>query len=306
MCAGLGLCLLLCSCEILAPLDDVNADAALSRPVCEALPAQKVKSVPPSGTGPDWTVVLVPYAGEADAAYIDKTEVTVEEYQPWADANAGSFTSWHPWCQWKDRGPSNPSGVPADACSTSIPTNQPEPFARKKPIRCVDWCDAEAFCRTARGGRLCYVAAGGGAVAPEGRPDEWKSACSNRSRTVWPWGDTSSQPNICNLGQQAGCGASGFTCGPAPVQTFRDCRNESGAFDLIGNVAEWADLCGNQSLSDSTGSCITMGGSYADSLERLSCGTYFSNFPKSSRSPAVGIRCCYDLTPLERQTCGLP
>jgi len=80
----------------------------------------------------------------------------------------------------------------------------------------------------------------------------------------------------------------------------------NGAFDLIGNVAEWVEGCATQSLSSADGACLTLGGGYDDPLERLNCGSVFGALPKSTRSPRLGIRCCYDLTPLERQTCGLP
>src|SRR5260221_8882573 len=40
--AGFGLCLSLGSCEIVAPVDDVNPDAASSGHFCDALPIQKV------------------------------------------------------------------------------------------------------------------------------------------------------------------------------------------------------------------------------------------------------------------------
>src|SRR5208337_33032 len=102
------------------------------------------------------------------------------------------------------------------------PASQGLPFDPQKPIRCVDWCDAQAFCTAARGGRLCYRVASGGSAQPENKNNEWPSACSNSDTTEWPWGNPDA--GVCNLGQPPqGCGTSGFSCGPAEVGTFGAC-----------------------------------------------------------------------------------
>jgi formylglycine-generating enzyme required for sulfatase activity len=122
---------------------------------------------------------------------------------------------------------------------------------------------------------------------------------------VWPWGDVP-KSNACNLGQQAGCGGFGFSCGPVPVRSFEGCRNGNGIFDLIGNVTEWLGNCAALKVDAPEGACSTIGGSYDDTIENLTCRNALSTFSKSGRSPRIGFRCCYDLTPVERQTCGLP
>ncbi len=302
--SSLGQCLLLfaCSCELVAPLRDVEKPEASVDLGCGELPRAKVESTT-TGSGPDWGVVLVRLAASPEAIYMDKTEVTVAEYQPWVDGSGGSFTDWHAWCSNKTPGASNPAKAAMDACTATIPARQTDPFALEKPIRCVDWCDAEAFCRTARNGHLCYKSVGGGTALPENKADEWSSACNNAATTVWPWGDAHDL-SACNLGQSHACGSFGFSCGPVPVQTFPRCRNVNGNFDLIGNVAEWLGTCAANMTSPESG-CQIAGGSYDDELDSLNCSDLKAQ-PKYGRSPAIGFRCCYDLTLAERQKCGLP
>jgi Sulfatase-modifying factor enzyme 1 len=302
----LGVCVWLCCCEVLAPVDDVNMDASVheARPSCHALPTTEGKSVV-SGAGPDWTAVLVNLSGTRDAIYMDETEVTVGEYQSWVDGDGLSFTDWHTWCQWKKSGASNPAKTPQDECVRAIPSGESAPFVSDKPVRCVDWCYAEAFCRVARGGHLCYDSAIGGSVLPEDTANEWLSACDNGGATAWPWGNEQ-DPTLCNLGQQSVCGAGRFSCGPVPVRSFAACHNANGNYDLIGNVDEWLGNCEAIGADSPDGGCITAGGNYDDVLEHLSCARLPRGPPKSTRSPRIGFRCCYELLPIERQMCGLP
>jgi formylglycine-generating enzyme required for sulfatase activity len=193
-------------------------------------------------------------------------------------------------------------------CAMTIPGNQADPFMSDKPIRCVDWCDGEAFCRIARGsgnlGHLCYRTVSGGTVQPENQKAEWPSACSNSGNTTWPWGDMA-DGGVCNLDQQ-GCGSSGFSCGPASVQTFPSCKSASGIFDLIGNVSEWLGICGANNATSPDTPCMMAGGGYLDTLASVGCFNVEPSLAKSGRRPDVGFRCCYDLTPADRQQAGLP
>jgi sulfatase modifying factor 1 len=297
----LGFAPLIGACEIIAPLDDVNQDAGSGKG-CASLLGSKILT---DSTGAMWGAAVVPIANSPECIYMDTTEVTVAAYTAWATANPG-FTKWHVWCAWKGTGPSNPAGATADTCAANVPTSQELPFAPQKPIRCVDWCDAEAFCRSARGGRLCYRYSVGGSSQPEGVNNEWPSACSNASTTEWPWGN-SRDGGVCNVGQSPqGCGTDGFSCGPAVVQTYPTCVNQAQIFDLVGNVSEWLGVCSAQMLTTASSSCMIAGGSYANPFDTIRCDDVSSLRPKSSRLPDVGIRCCYDLTLVERRDAGLP
>jgi formylglycine-generating enzyme required for sulfatase activity len=253
-----------------------------------------------------WASALVQITNSPACIYMDATEVTVAAYTAWATANP-TFAAWDPACTaWKPPGPSNPAASPGDTCTASVPSSQADPFDPQKPIRCVDWCDAQGFCNAARGGRLCYRAAVGGSLQPENKADEWPSACSNSGTTAWPWGDDP-DAGECNVGQPPqGCGTNGFSCGPVEVAMFGTCVDRAKVFDLIGNVSEWMGICSAQGITTGASSCETAGGSYADPLDSIHCNDLLGvEYPKSSRRAEVGFRCCYDLNLIEKQDAGL-
>jgi hypothetical protein len=84
------------------------------------------------------------------------------------------------------------------------------------PINCVDWMQADAYCK-AQGKRL---------------PDqtEWQFAASNGGRTQFPWGDSS--PDVTRAKWTS-------SDGTAPVGSFPAGATQSGLQDLSGNVWEW-------------------------------------------------------------------
>ncbi len=268
-------------------------------PNCNAL--DPMETISPYDGGLTRQAALVRLPQGSGCVYMDQTEVTVAEYRAFADSNA-RFQSWDPRCvSWKQT-LSNPSRTPDDACT--IPRDQADPFADQKPIRCVDWCDAQAYCQSAPRGRLCYQLANGGSAQPENMPDEWPSACTNAGTTAWPWGNA---PDLtaCNVDQpDQGCAAAGFSCGPVAVATFPGCVGPSKIYDLIGNVREWIGVCEAVGASAPDGACDTGGGGYGDPIE--SCTNPNGAVAKSNRRPDVGVRCCYDLSETQRQVAGLP
>lgn len=301
-----ALCL---GCELIAPLPDLNEVEPVPEPqVCGGLDLSKVKTREVDGATLEWSVAAVPLSGVGECIYMDKTEVTVQDYGEWADAHP-TFDDWDSLrCPgWKTDGPSNPAANEDDECVQGIDSDEYDPFALEKPIRCVDWCDAEAFCRSQRGGRLCYRQGGGGGFYPANRPDEWTSACSNTGSTVWPWGDED-EPERCNVDQpNGGCGTGvSFSCGPAAVGSLADCRNANGISDLVGNVKEWIAQCDGVDPLSASSRCHVLGSSYNSALDMLGCADYLGGpQAQSTHSSEIGFRCCYDLTPQERQEAGL-
>lgn len=65
------------------------------------------------------------------------------------------------------------------------------------------------------------------------RRDEWRYAATARGGYLYPWGDhfRAEWVNSWELGLDA----------PTPVGTFESGRAEGGAYDLLGNVAEWTE-----------------------------------------------------------------
>ena len=229
--------------------------------------------------------------------WMDRTEVTVDQYESWQEDVPANGIEWDPtWCDWKgDR--SDPMGAAGDACVAEIPPLDVQPFAPKKPMRCVDFCEAEAYCRWAKK-RLCHDSSAFGTQGPRVFPREWVQTCSNQSTTVYPWGNDAA--DYCNTGQMPpdDCISTTGNCGAAPVGQMTNCSTPGGVMDLTGNVAEWVYSCNHFDSSASlepTG-CLTRGGGYDAPLQACD---HERTIPNDSREPALGFRCCTDLAPDE-------
>jgi formylglycine-generating enzyme required for sulfatase activity len=231
--------------------------------------------------------------------WMDRTEVTVEQYERWRGDVPADGIAWEPdWCGWK-RVRTDPIGDPDDACAAEILGFDRPPFAPRKPMRCVDFCEAEAFCRWADK-HLCYDADGLGAQGPRGNPQEWRLACTNQMTTRYPWG--TEELDVCNTGQTSNaCIGASATCGPVLVGQKVDCKTPGGIVDLLGNVSEWVFSC-NYVVSPEPTGCLTRGGGYDDPLLACEAETTLRN---SVRKPSLGFRCCANLTPGEEEEIAL-
>jgi formylglycine-generating enzyme required for sulfatase activity len=235
--------------------------------------------------------------------WIDQNEVTVENFNQWQSSVSSDAVAWDPtWCAWK-RERSDPQSDPNDACRAQFPRFDVQPFAPGKPMSCVDFCEAEAYCRWA-GKHLCHAGDIYGVQGPRGEPQESLLACSNSLATRYPWGDA--EDDRCNTGQtEESCITTFGVCGALPVGAKRGCTTASGIADLLGNVAEWVFSC-NLILTDEgrapTG-CQIRGGGYDSPLKDC---TWQVTMPNDTRLPSVGFRCCADLSPEERLVVNQP
>jgi formylglycine-generating enzyme required for sulfatase activity len=237
----------------------------------------------------------------SDCAWIDRTEVTVEQYQRWQDDVASDAVSWEPtWCAWKTTR-TDPIQAADDECVNQLLSFDLQPFAPSKPMRCTDFCEAEAYCRWA-GKHLCHDTSGLGIQGPHGYPQEWQLACTNGGTTRYPFGNDSS--DACNTGQSAeSCVGFTGTCGVRPAGAESECANQRGVMDLLGNVAEWVFACNYvdpQRPLTPTG-CLTRGGGYDSVL--TPCDLELT-LPSDTRRPSLGFRCCADLTTAEELALG--
>ncbi len=146
-----------------------------------------------------------------DAFYIDKTEVTVAQYRKCVstkqctaptllpDVYDGGGKDRSSECNWNKTG-------------------------RDFPITCVDWSQANSFCRWA-GKRLPTEA-------------EWEKAARGTDGRIYPWGKAkpSCSYAIINVGGN-GCGRdSTWPVGSKPAG-----KSPYGALDMAGNVTEWVN-----------------------------------------------------------------
>ena len=123
---------------------------------CNALPASK-----PDAKG--LATLVLSKQTDGTCYWIDQTEVTVQQYTQFLAQHAKPV-GWDSACTWKTM-PSDPANDTSDPCTVST-SGESEPFRTTKPIRCVDWCDARAFCKWA-GKDLCSGIDSDGIVTPQ-------------------------------------------------------------------------------------------------------------------------------------------
>ncbi len=126
------------------------------------------------------------------------------------------------------------------------------------PLRDVSWDEARAACH-AGGKRLCALG-------------EWELACSGSQSLKFPYGNAYNE-NVCNTKDENSIVETG---------SFGGCLNaESGAFDLVGNVAEWVGATANEAM--------VIGGEWQ--LGQSATCTYAVQVDYPKR-PWIGFRCC--------------
>lgn len=138
-----------------------------------------------------------------DAFAIDKTEVTVAEYRQCVEAGKCTSTGLTmPYWDGKEHAES------ASFC------NWDKSDGAQHPINCVDWMQADAYCRWA-GKRLPTEA-------------EWEKAARGTDKRVYPWGN-----------EWDATKANAIPRGTVPVGSFPTGASPFGVLDLSGNVWEW-------------------------------------------------------------------
>ena len=195
---------------------------------------------------------------QLSAYYIDKTEVTQGAYKKCVDAGVCS----DPGCNW------NPSGTP------------------NRPVVCVDWNDAIAYCTWA-GKRLPTEA-------------EWEKAARGTDGRKYPWGNQTAtcEYAVINDGSDYGCGTDSTwdVCSKSPAGD-----SPYGLCDMAGNVWEWvsdwygSDYYSNSPASNPTGPVsgstrVVRGGSFAGSDDYLRASNRSDDVP-SDYYHSLGFRC---------------
>jgi formylglycine-generating enzyme required for sulfatase activity len=230
----------------------------------------------PSGRGP--AMVVVPTI-DGRTFCIDSTEVTQAQYRDFLFATAADASGQASTCTWNDSY--------APQCNYAPDTNP------DKPVVCIDWCDALAYCAWA-GKRMCGKIGGGALPGFFGNvfdplQSQWHAACTHGGAHAYPYGD-SYDASACN-------GAERDAGGALVVGSISTCvGGYAGIVDMSGNVNEFENACDENEAGPQAGSCHGRGGSYGDGKDGLRCdsNSVFLVFSRSDTDPSFGIRCCAD------------
>lgn len=203
---------------------------------------------------------------------IDENEVTVAHYRAFLDAA--------PWVL------DQPAACAGNATfANNCKFTSPE----KEPQRCVDWCDARAYCASV-GKRLCGSTEGGAMPFDAGGDsdeDQWYGACSHAGSLAYPYG-AEYDGAACWGGDHPGTSA-------LTVKSASGCvGGYEGVWDMSGGLAEWVDSCNAE--KGPTDACRIRGGSSSGTAEQLRCDAVTAT-ARSTSSSYIGFRCCADLVP---------
>ncbi|MEZ4219306.1 MAG: SUMF1/EgtB/PvdO family nonheme iron enzyme [Polyangiaceae bacterium] len=238
-------------------------------------------SCPGGLSGPK--LVLVRSAAGQDYC-IDSTEVTQVQYQEFLASKPPTSTQ-SAACAWNAT--YVPAFIPNAACDYEGTTFDPAKTPHH-PVACVDWCDADTYCRWA-GKRLCGQI-GGGALDPSkvasAADSEWFNACSHQGQLVFPYGNTF---------DPARCNDDAIPIDPSPLPATQSPLCEGGfpgLFQMSGDLTEWENGC-DASLGEFD-QCPNRGGPVGLGKDYQRCDVP-GTAARSLASSAVGIRCCADV-----------
>jgi len=215
------------------------------------------------------------HTASLDAFWIDRTEVTNEQYRGCVEAATCPAPTT---CDW---------GEP-----TYSDTSKAD-----HPVVCVSWEDAEAYCEWV-GKRLPTEA-------------EWEKAARGTDGRKYPWGDAfdGSRLNFCDANCEFDWKDSSADDGyqrTAPVGSYPEGASPYGVVDMAGNVWEWCQdwYSGdyydsspqrNPRGPDSGESRVVRGGSWYYNV-RYVRAAFRVRFDPASRYYDIGFR-CVSLTP---------
>lgn len=213
-----------------------------------------------------------------DTFRLDRTEVTVAQYTRCVEA-----------------GGCNSEGLTMEGVTIEIGDKDHSDWIQEcnwgkadrtdRPINCINWQQASAYCRWA-GKRLPTEI-------------EWEKAARGKDKRPYPWGKDGFEKagRVANIADETFKrknpdmpSAEGYDdgfLGTAPVGSFREGASPEGALDMIGNVAEWtADRhdAGDAQLPIARGGSWLVPPRAARASDRVWYGP-------DTRSMGVGFRC---------------
>ena len=269
---GMGALGLAASCatsygDATPPPDAGDADSAAADGASGMTPADATAEAPSlDASDTDFASALIRVTGGTVFA-IEATEVTVAQFNSFKTRLQGTPDFPEDKCPGKSvLGPTAPESCPAR-------------FEDDDPITCIDWCDADAYCK-AIGRHLCGAKTGATlAEANLNDPsvDAWYFACSGPTSLTYPYG-AAAEAAFCATTESSPSHV-------VNVASMPNCQGaEQGLFDMSGNAAEWIDSCEGAN-------CVVRGGSYEDTAGNATCSIRIS-VNASSALADVGFRCC--------------
>jgi len=154
---------------------------------------------------------------ELDGFCMDVTEVTVEAYARCVSAGSCTKPDTDEFCNWGQSGKGN------------------------HPVNCVDWYQAEAYCKWV-GKRLPTE-------------QEWEYGARGGSRQLeYPWGSEAPGRRACWSGEGNDLG-KGNPHGTCPVGSHPSGDSPFGLHDMAGNVGEWVQDCDRPYPSSASNNC---------------------------------------------------
>lgn len=270
--------LALTACGTAGPSQERESPSVPAPPPPDELPA-KPPTAPP-GPAPDAChdepgMVYIPGGEYTNAIrkkttrlsdfWIDRTEITVAAYR--AFVAAGNPPPHSP----EERRHSHP------ICTWNLPDND------ELPINCIDWHQADAYCRWA-GKRLPTV-------------EEWGWAAQGREEDRrYPWGDAEPSCDLAVVDQNdeddvRGCGRNQpWPVGTKPTDVTRD-----GVLDMVGNVGEKT----SSGFSDEARSPrLSRGASWRTGTStEMTVDEFGSVAVREAWSDGAGVRCVKDAGP---------
>jgi formylglycine-generating enzyme len=202
------------------------------------------------------------YEPKIAAFCIDRTEVTVAAYAACAARGA---------CTPAAATISHPGATPAEVEEWSRWCNRDRADRRDHPVNCVDWRQADAFCRAA-GKRL-----------PSEEEWEW-AAHGARPTATYPWGEASPRGRVC--WNEDGHGRPAGPRGTCPVGSHPEGDSPQGVKDLGGNVWEWT-----ASFNRDGPERVSRGGGWYYTSPKTVSAEYRQWQVPELRSATLGFRC---------------